>query len=142
MNGLPSEDNPYLFNGDFVDRGQYSIEVITTILVLVLTYPNHVFCNRGNHEDKIYNMMYGFYAECMGKYDEETFEFFNEVFDYMPFVYRISGDNSDQQVAVMHGGCYENFEHYTLDDVKLFDRKAAFPEDASEVHHEIYILEL
>ena len=135
LNGIPSENNPYLFNGDFVDRGHFSIEVIITILVLKLTYPEHVHLNRGNHEDAPYNTMYGFYVECCDKYDDESFEFFNEVFSYLPMVYRIKTDNKegDRQVAVMHGGCYENFEHYTLDDVKIFDRKRDYPEDATEV---------
>ena len=109
------------------------------ILALKLTHPEHVHLNRGNHEHTPYNMMYGFKVECCRKYDDDTFEFFNEVFSYLPLVYRISGVNSDKRVAVMHGGCFENFEHYTLDDVKIFDRKRGYPEDATEVRDGIKI---
>lgn len=47
MNGLPSETNPYLFNGDFVDRGSFSVECIFTLFGFKLLYPNHFFMSRG-----------------------------------------------------------------------------------------------
>ena len=50
LNGLPSEENPYLFNGDFVDRGSFSVECIFTLFGFKLLYPNSFFMSRGNHE--------------------------------------------------------------------------------------------
>ena len=50
LNGLPSEENPYLFNGDFVDRGSFSIEIIMLFFSLKLLYPKHFHMMRGNHE--------------------------------------------------------------------------------------------
>lgn len=40
LNGLPSEENPYLFNGDFVDRGSFSLEVILTLFAFKCMCPS------------------------------------------------------------------------------------------------------
>ncbi|KAJ8308516.1 hypothetical protein KUTeg_013390 [Tegillarca granosa] len=47
INGLPSESNPYLFNGDFVDRGSFSVECIFVLFSFKLLYPDHFFMSRG-----------------------------------------------------------------------------------------------
>ncbi|XP_043390478.1 serine/threonine-protein phosphatase 5 isoform X3 [Chelonia mydas] len=47
LNGLPSEANPYIFNGDFVDRGSFSVEVILTLFGFKLLYPDHFHLLRG-----------------------------------------------------------------------------------------------
>ena len=94
INGLPSEQNPYLFNGryhaifnahvqllfgcltpaavhisagDFVDRGSFSVEIILTLLALKCLYPDHVHLARGNHESRHMNQVYGFEGEVSAK---------------------------------------------------------------------------
>ncbi|KAF6772709.1 hypothetical protein AHF37_08246 [Paragonimus kellicotti] len=52
---MPDVTNPYIFNGDFVDRGRYSVETLLVILMLTILRPTAVFINRGNHEDHLVN---------------------------------------------------------------------------------------
>ena len=77
INGNPSEENPYIFNGDFIDRGSFSVEVIITLLAWKVCYPQHFFMSRGNHEAKQLNKMYGFEGEVKAKYDVKTYDFFS-----------------------------------------------------------------
>ncbi|KAE8676460.1 Serine/threonine-protein phosphatase BSL2 [Hibiscus syriacus] len=62
----------YLFLGDYVDRGQHSLETITLLLALKIEYPENVHLIRGNHEAADINALFGFRIECierMGKND-------------------------------------------------------------------------
>jgi hypothetical protein len=68
--GLPSPANAYVFNGDFVDRGEMGIEVVLILYSLKILYPDLVHLNRGNHEQKRLNEKYGFAYEVRNKYDK------------------------------------------------------------------------
>jgi serine/threonine-protein phosphatase with EF-hand domain len=99
--GMPSAKHKYLFNGDFVDRGKWGVEVMILILVLFNAFPNCVFLNRGNHEDFPICCAYGFQAECCRKYNDVTFGMFVEMFNYVPLFTIINN-----AVFVTHGGLF------------------------------------
>mmetsp|Transcript_9265 Transcript_9265/g.14839 ORF Transcript_9265/g.14839 Transcript_9265/m.14839 type:complete len:502 (-) Transcript_9265:221-1726(-) len=121
-NGWPSEQNPYLFNGDFVDRGSFAIPVIMTFFVLKLMYPKHFHMSRGNHETITMNHIYGFEGEVLAKYDRTCFQLFTEVFNLLPL-----GHVIEKKVLVVHGGLFSK-DNVTLEDIRKIDRNRQPPE--------------
>ena len=113
INGAPSEKNPYLFNGDFIDRGSFSVEVVLSMLAWKVALPNSFFMSRGNHESKNLNKMYGFEGEVKHKYNEKLYDLFSDLFCYLPI-----GHCINRKIYIVHGGLYSK------DGVKISDVEA------------------
>lgn len=116
--GLPSTSNPFLFNGDFVDRGSYSLETLLLLVAWKVALPRHVRLARGNHEAHEMNVPYGFAGEVLTKYGVEAYLEFQELFNYLPLAHVVNND-----VLVVHGGLPRKIST-TLDEIESLDRYA------------------
>ncbi|KAG5091105.1 hypothetical protein AAZX31_18G099900 [Glycine max] len=123
LNGLPSEENPYLFNGDFVDRGSFSLEVILTLFAFKCMSPSAIYLARGNHESKSMNKIYGFEGEVRSKLNETFVELFAEVFCCLPLAHVIN-----EKVFVVHGGLF-SVDGVKVSDIRSINRFCEPPEE-------------
>mmetsp|Transcript_20910 Transcript_20910/g.31202 ORF Transcript_20910/g.31202 Transcript_20910/m.31202 type:complete len:796 (+) Transcript_20910:229-2616(+) len=125
LNGLPSPRNQYLFNGDWVDRGDCGVEVVLTIFAFKVLYPTSIYMNRGNHEATDVNSdvdTYAmcFYKECMQKYDRDIYDLFSEAFAACPIATVINS-----KFFVVHGGLCQ--KHVKIADIQKIDRFKMHP---------------
>lgn len=95
----PGTITKYLFLGDYVDRGNYSLEVIFVLYALKIAHPNEVFLLRGNHECKLMTVTHNFRTDCLKKYDQELYSMFIESFNNLPISCIING-----KYLAVHGG--------------------------------------
>uniref|UniRef100_A0A915LFK6 Serine/threonine-protein phosphatase n=1 Tax=Meloidogyne javanica TaxID=6303 RepID=A0A915LFK6_MELJA len=116
VGGQVPETN-YLFLGDFVDRGFYSVETFLLLLALKIRYPDRMMLIRGNHESRQITQVYGFYDECLRKYGSAVvWRCCTEVFDCLSLSAVING-----RIFCVHGGLSPSIQ--TIDQIRTIDRK-------------------
>lgn len=121
--GGPVPHTNYLFLGDYVDRGPFSVETITLLALLKLRHPERITLLRGNHESRQITQVYGFYAECFRKFgSSQIWSHFTELFDYLPIAALVGGS-----ILAVHGGLSPSIHH--LDQIRILDRFAEIPHD-------------
>eukprot|EP01062_Namystynia_karyoxenos_P006343 TRINITY_DN1221_c0_g1_i1.p1 TRINITY_DN1221_c0_g1~~TRINITY_DN1221_c0_g1_i1.p1 ORF type:complete len:938 (+),score=345.20 TRINITY_DN1221_c0_g1_i1:135-2948(+) len=121
--GRPSEASPtiFLFNGDFVDRGPYGVEVLLLLYTLKLLWPAKVFMNRGNHEARRINEKYGFDEEVQSKYNHSIFKLMTKSFNALPLCHIVFGS-----IFVMHGGLSDE-QDVSVADYNMINRFKQIP---------------
>ncbi|CCC66943.1 hypothetical protein NCAS_0A03850 [Naumovozyma castellii] len=119
------EKTRYVFLGDFVDRGFYSLESFLLLLCYKLRYPDRITLIRGNHETRQITKVYGFYDEIMRKYGNcNVWRYCCEVFDYLSL-----GAIINNSIFCVHGGLSPEIN--TLDEIRAIDRKQEVPHEGA-----------
>ena len=119
----------YIFLGDLIDRGEFSVETITIIFLLKILYPANVYIIRGNHEFDYLAKQCGFFQQVSSLFNNynnlsrsqntlteklmtlkrdtpgsEVYGAFMSAFSYLPFGVRVDG-----KMLCIHGGIGPNF---------------------------------
>lgn len=117
-------DTNYLFLGNYIDGGYYSLECISLLFCLKVRYPNRIILLRGNHENWQVSQVYGLYDECISKYgNPNVWKYLVEVFDYLPFTAVV-----ESKIFCVHSGLSPRIE--SLDQINELERQRETLQDS------------
>jgi diadenosine tetraphosphatase ApaH/serine/threonine PP2A family protein phosphatase len=105
-------DYKFLLLGDYVDRGNFSLEVVTLLYALLVKFPDRFFLLRGNHEFCENFKSSGLIDDCKFTYDDTSLacEIYSS-FDWLPIACLIK-----KEILCLHGGLSPHLN--TIDDIR------------------------
>jgi serine/threonine-protein phosphatase PP1 catalytic subunit len=117
--------NKFLFLGDYVDRGENSLEVVSLLFSLKIKFPNNIYLIRGNHECSDLNGGYGFKDECIDRYGKEGISIWKEInksFQMLPICGLLN-----EKIFCVHGGISPKINN--LKEINCINRNCTIPND-------------
>lgn len=105
----------FLFLGDYVDRGDYSIECLLLLYTMKINHPETFFLLRGNHESKYMTSYFSFKNECLHKYTSLVYKESLKSFGSLPLCAIMN-----EQFFCCHGGISPKLND--VDDINKINR--------------------
>ncbi|KAL2759618.1 hypothetical protein ACRALDRAFT_1027874 [Sodiomyces alcalophilus JCM 7366] len=125
VGGSQSVETRFVFLGDFVDRGYFSLETFTLLMCLKAKYPDRIVLVRGNHESRQITQVYGFYQECQQKYgNAAVWKACCHVFDFLVLAAIVDGE-----LLCVHGGLSPEIR--TIDQIRVVARAQEIPHEGA-----------
>lgn len=145
VTSVQSAETRFIFLGDFVDRGYFSLETFTLLMCLKAKYvprtrgivisgankdsthryPDRIVLVRGNHESRQITQVYGFYEECQQKYgNASVWKACCHVFDFLVLAAIVDGE-----VLCVHGGLSPEIR--TIDQIRVVARAQEIPHEGA-----------
>ncbi|KAK4140060.1 Metallo-dependent phosphatase-like protein [Dichotomopilus funicola] len=123
--GVQSVETRFVFLGDFVDRGYFSLETFTLLMCLKAKFPDRIVLVRGNHESRQITQVYGFFEECQQKYgNASVWKACCQVFDFLVLAAIVDGT-----VLCVHGGLSPEIR--TIDQIRVVARAQEIPHEGA-----------
>lgn len=78
-------DTNYLFLGNYIGLGKFSLQTLLLLFCLKLRHPDRLTLLRGSHECRSMARIYGLYGECLRHYgNTNSWRHLTDVFEYLP----------------------------------------------------------
>ncbi|ELA40940.1 uncharacterized protein VICG_02029 [Vittaforma corneae ATCC 50505] len=115
LNSFDLKTQTLLFLGDYVDRGQFSVETYLYLMLLKSHYPQNIYILRGNHESEKMTSYFTFKSECLSKYNISIYNRFVKSFKALPIAAVV------QNIAFCaHGGISPHMKK--ISEINTIDR--------------------
>ena len=122
IGGSVPETN-YLFTWDYVDRGHFSVKVVTITFLIKARYKERLTRLRRNQASRQIFQVCGFFDECVGTCSgPSVWKMFTDTFDYLPISAVI-----ENQIICMHGGISPSLD--SLENIRQLDRMQEAPHE-------------